>query len=231
MKVLVLGDGLLGSEIVRQTGWDFVSRKKDGIDFCDLKSYYKYLIDYDVIFNCIGCTDTYSNDRQKHWDINYKAVAELVDYCNLTDKKLIQPGTDYVYSNSIEDASEEDVPSNCANWYGYTKLLSDGYVQLRSKNYLLIRCSFRKNPFKYDLISTQIGNFDYVENIVKIIIELINKNADGVFNIGHEKWNIYDMAKQTNPNVEIRSKKIFDSIPDNVSMNINKMKEFLKNKN
>ena len=30
---LILGDGLLGSEIVKQTGWDYASRKKDGIDF------------------------------------------------------------------------------------------------------------------------------------------------------------------------------------------------------
>ena len=27
-KILVLGDGLLGSELVKQTGWDYVSRKK-----------------------------------------------------------------------------------------------------------------------------------------------------------------------------------------------------------
>ena len=27
-KVLVLGDGLLGSELVKQTGWEYVSRKK-----------------------------------------------------------------------------------------------------------------------------------------------------------------------------------------------------------
>jgi hypothetical protein len=29
MKVLILGDGLLGKELVKQTGWPFVSRKKD----------------------------------------------------------------------------------------------------------------------------------------------------------------------------------------------------------
>jgi hypothetical protein len=30
MKVLVLGDGLLGNEIIKQTNWDYLSRKKDG---------------------------------------------------------------------------------------------------------------------------------------------------------------------------------------------------------
>ena len=26
MKVIVIGDGLLGSELVKQTGWEYVSR-------------------------------------------------------------------------------------------------------------------------------------------------------------------------------------------------------------
>ena len=32
MKILILGNGLLGSEIQKQTGWDLISRKKDGFD-------------------------------------------------------------------------------------------------------------------------------------------------------------------------------------------------------
>ena len=31
-EVLVLGDGLLGRELVSQTNWDYVSRSKDGFD-------------------------------------------------------------------------------------------------------------------------------------------------------------------------------------------------------
>ncbi len=30
MNVVVLGDGLLGSEIIRQSGWEYISRRKDG---------------------------------------------------------------------------------------------------------------------------------------------------------------------------------------------------------
>ena len=32
MKVLILGDGLLGSELVKKTGWDCVSRKNNEFD-------------------------------------------------------------------------------------------------------------------------------------------------------------------------------------------------------
>ena len=43
---LILGDGLLGSELHKQTGWDYISRKKDGIDFTDIDSYKNYILDY-----------------------------------------------------------------------------------------------------------------------------------------------------------------------------------------
>ena len=36
---LILGDGLLGSELVKQTKWDCISRIKDNIDFDDINSY------------------------------------------------------------------------------------------------------------------------------------------------------------------------------------------------
>ena len=42
LKVLVLGDGLLGSEIVKQTGCDFISRNKDSFDINDIESFNGY---------------------------------------------------------------------------------------------------------------------------------------------------------------------------------------------
>ena len=73
MKILVLGDGLLGSEIVKQTGWDCISRKKDGFDIRAIKSSYHSfgLHRYNVIINCIAHTDTYSDNKELHWNINY----------------------------------------------------------------------------------------------------------------------------------------------------------------
>ena len=51
MKVLVLGDGLLGNEVCKQTGWNYISRKKDGIDFTNIESYVNFLSGYDCVFN------------------------------------------------------------------------------------------------------------------------------------------------------------------------------------
>jgi hypothetical protein len=60
-KVLVLGDGLLGSEVVKQTGWDYVSRK-GWIRHKRYRSFHYLFRGYDVILNAIANTDTYSRD-------------------------------------------------------------------------------------------------------------------------------------------------------------------------
>jgi dTDP-4-dehydrorhamnose reductase len=228
-NIIVLGYGQLGSEIIKQTKWDYLSREKNQFDFCNINSYSFYLDYYDIIINCIANTNTYSDNKKDHWGVNYKAVVDLVDFCNRDKKKIVHLSTDYIYANSLKDASEEDVPANCPNWYTYTKLLADGYIQLKANDYLLIRTSFKPYPFPYPkAITTQIGNFDYTNIIAKLIIELINKNASGIYNVGTEKKSIYDLAKKSNPNIEPSNIVLSETMPTDVSMNISKMEKFLK---
>lgn len=224
MKIVILGDGLLGNEIHQQTNWNILSRKKDDIDALIFDWEYK-LYDYDIILNCIANTDTYSNDKLSHWNINYKFVTELVDFCNRYNKKLIHISTDYVYTNSIETASENDVPIHGNNWYSYTKLLADGYIELKSKNYLICRGTHKPNPFPYENAwSDQIGNFDYVNVIAEIIIKLVSKNVTGIYNIGTEPKTIFELAKKTK---DVKPTLKNDLTPDNTTMNLEKMKSIL----
>jgi dTDP-4-dehydrorhamnose reductase len=222
VKILVLGDGLLASEIVNKTNWDYVSRKKDNIDVIDFMNWKHILDSYNIIINCIANTNTYSNDKKSHWDINYKFVSELVDYCNLKEIKLIHISSDYVYTNSIENASEDDVPVHGSNWYSYTKLLADSYIELKSNSYLICRGTHKPNPFPYDKAwIDQIGNFDYVNNISNMIIKLINKNCHGLYNIGSHSKRMIDLAKMTNKNIEEAMKP--EGVPNNTTMDLNKM--------
>jgi dTDP-4-dehydrorhamnose reductase len=217
LKVLVLGDGLLGSEIVKQTNWDYISRKT-GFDINNLNS-----IDdeYNLIINCIAHTDTYSKEKEKHWEVNCIFVKNLIEFCNKKTIKLVHISTDYVYTNSVEDASENDVPVHCNNWYGYTKLLGDGLVQLLSDNYLLIRCTHKPTPFPYEKAwINQVGNFDYVDVISNLIINSINKNLNGVYNIGTEKKTIFELGAKTR---EVNPTHAPDYVPKDTSMNIGKL--------
>lgn len=75
-RVVILGDGLLGKELVNQTNWDNISRKKDGFDITNTSTFDLLLetfdgiaqkSKYDTIINCIANTNTYSDDREAHW--------------------------------------------------------------------------------------------------------------------------------------------------------------------
>ena len=79
---LILGDGILGSELQKQTGWDYISRKSSGLDFdSDFSKYCLKIDEYDVIINCIAFTKTYSDDKDSNWNLNFKRVCDLVDFC------------------------------------------------------------------------------------------------------------------------------------------------------
>ena len=232
-KVLILGDGLLATELVKQSGAKFVSRTKDGFDITDKKTFYHMTEIYDgvaqwcpynVIINAVGCTDTYSTEREKHWDINYKGVADLVDFCNNWKIKLVHLSTDYIYANSISNAKETDVPVHCNNWYGYTKLLGDAHVQLKSNNYLIVRSAHKPNPFIHKNAWTdQTGNFDYVDVISKKILHLVDTDQSGIFNMGTSKKTMYELAKYTKEDVSPIT--CDEWIPNDVSMNANKLNE------
>lgn len=220
-KVLVLGDGLLGSEIVKQTGWDYLSRRKDRISINKISMFCQG--QEDVIVNCIGNTNTYSDDKKTHMDINFKFVVDLVNACNVLKKKLVHISTDYVYSNSVQYAKETDIPVHNSTWYGYSKILADGYIENFSNDYLICRMTHKPKPFPYDKAwVNQIGNFDYVDNQVKRLVKLITSDVSGTINVGRDAVSMYELAKETKKDVE-RNECDYP-VPNIITMNIDKMK-------
>lgn len=231
MKVAILGNGLLGSELHKKTEWDLISREEHKLDITEIgdpekKSYHRMhdiSKKYDVLINCMADTDTYSTDKESHWNTNYKGAADLVHWCNVHNTKLVHISTDYVYVNGTGLNSEEDIPVHHESWYAYTKLLADGYVQLRAKDYLLVRCSHKPNPFPYQVAFNDLeGNFDYVDVIAAQIIELIQKKESGIWNLGTPLKTMYDLAKQTSPEV-LQSECTLQGIPKKISMDLSKL--------
>lgn len=238
MKIAILGNGLLGSELAKQSGWDIISRKEHGFDIVN-PSTFDLLLDcvedphigkamcrakYDTIINCIAFTDTYSKDKDKHWDVNYRGVANLVEFCNDWNIKLVHISTDYVYANSIGVPTEEDVPVHQATHYAHTKLLADGHVELKANHYLIIRATHKPNPFPYEgAWVDQLGNFDYVDVIAAGIIKSVGKQVEGILNVGTEFKSMFNLAQRTNPTVApIRIEDI--RVPLNTQMDVSKFK-------
>lgn len=228
MKYLILGDGKLATEIHKQTNWDYISMDKNGIRFEYPGSYFDYLKSYDTIINCIGYTNTTDNTKTEHWKVNYIGVIDLVDICNKLKKKLVHISSDYIYDHSNSNASEEDIPVHSKTWYAYTKLLSDGYVQAVSQNYLLIRTSFKLRPYPWKVAWVDCNtNVDYIDTISELIIKIINLNASGVYNVGTKVKTFYDLAKETVPDcVPVVDDYAFER-PHDVTMNLNKLNKLL----
>lgn len=227
---LILGDGLLATELNIQSNIPFISRKKDGFDVVRDKEliYLQQNIDrfgHDVIINCIAFTDTYSDDKDLNWQLNVEYVKSLIDFCNRNKIKLVHISTDYVYTHSDSNASEDDVPVHCKTWYGYTKLIGDALVQLESNDYLLIRTSFKPKPFPYPKAFTEIkGNFDSVDVISSEILKLINSGASGLYNVGTDVKSPYDLALRDNPDVGVLTN-IHPLMPKDVTMDVSKYKK------
>jgi dTDP-4-dehydrorhamnose reductase len=227
MKVLILGDGLLATELIKQTNWTYLSRKKDNFDISNIEEFSELINQYDVIVNCIAFTKTYENNKVDSWNVNVKFCENLINFCNLHNKKLIHISTDYIYAGSVPNASEEDIPVHLNTWYGYTKLVSDALVQLRSQDFLICRLSHKPNPFPYDSAWSDIHtNCDSVDVIASMVIKLILKNENGIFNVGTELKSIYDLALKSNHNVNPTLKP--SNVPNDISMNINKLNNKLK---
>jgi len=221
MKVLVLGDGLLGSEIVRQTGWDYISRKKDGLDIEDYHSLIDIVINYDVVVNCIANTNSYSDNKKPHWDINYEFASLVSDITNTEQIKLVHVSTEFVYANNPIPLTEEDLPQPDTTWYAYTKLLADEYIKLNHSNYLICRELHKPNPFPYDKVWKVQTSGDTVDKIAELIIKLINTDAQGVFNVGTgDKW-----LRELAPNAEEIEAPVH--VPKDTRMNLDKLNKWL----
>ncbi len=222
-KIVILGDGLLGSEIHNQTGWDMISRKSGTLNINDFVGLYKKIFNYDVIINCIANTDSYSSNKEDHWDTNYRFASELSDMCSLKKRKLVQISTEFVYANNKGLPTEEDLPLPDNTWYAYTKLLADEYIKMCNKNYLICRLLHKPNPFPYPNVFKTQTSGDTVDKIAQLVIELIKKDANGVYNVGTGNKFLKEIA----PNSEEIEGPHY--IPRDTRMNLNKLNKFLNN--
>jgi len=232
-KVVILGNGILGKELCTQTGWDYISRNKDGFDalnpnFHPLITHEHGAIfypKYDTIVNCIANTDSYSKDLKSHLDVNYKFVVSLVDFCKKWKIKLVHISTEFVYANNINLPKETDLPLPDNTWYAKTKLLADHYISCICDDYLICRELHKNNNFSPKYVWDVKTSGDKVKNITPIIVELINKKATGIFNVGTGIKTLH----QLHPEGELTSAP--DFVPKDTSMNINKLKKFLNEYN
>jgi hypothetical protein len=83
---------------------------------------------------------------------------------------------------------------------------------------------YTPTPFPYESAwIDQIGNFDYIDTISSLVIDMINSKISGVYNVGTEMKSVYQLALKTKKNI----KPIIDNVPKDTSMDTSKMKNSL----
>ena len=72
-------------------------------------------------------------------------------------------------------------------------------------------------------IETSI-NFDFVNVIGDMIINLIDLNVEGIYNVGTETKTLYDLFSVDNDSLKPTFNFPHESVPSNVTMNLNKVR-------
>lgn len=115
-------------------------------------------------------------------------------------------------ANMVKLANELDVPlfhistETCIdpyNTYAKTKLLAEDMARF-AKKHVIIRTSFRDNPYEYLKAPIDMWTIgDDIEIVAKLIIDrLSRKYSNKLEYIGTPAKTMYDLAKKTRPDVE-----------------------------
>jgi hypothetical protein len=76
----------------------------------------------------------------------------------------------------------------------------------------------KARPFPYEgAFADQIGNFDYVDNVVKAFVKLIEDDAVGLWQVGRKAHTVYDLAVETR---DVTAIPTIERCPKNVTMEL-----------
>jgi dTDP-4-dehydrorhamnose reductase len=168
----------------------------------------------------------HDNDISKSIDLNIVGTANIVKICSKLNIKLIYFSTNYVYEGKKGNYKETD-PVLPINNYAWSKLGGEASVQMY-KNSLILRVCMTEEPFIHKKAFSDLKtNFIFHKDVANILFKILNKK--GIVNIGGKTQSPFNFGKKYNEDIKkISAKKI---LPLNLSMNINKLKNILKQKN
>lgn len=171
----------------------------------------------DIILNCAAYTDVdgCEKNRELCWNTNVRAVENIIDATESFNPLLVQLSSDYVFDGTMGDYKEKDESNPIGN-YARSKMAAENIVTSSDLEYIIARTqvlygaenkvklnfatwviSRLKNKQKINVVSDQVGNPTYIDDLSKSIFGLIEKKEYGLFHIsGSERINRYNFAKK-----------------------------------
>ena len=250
-KLLLFGStGQLGSQLIKVVKDDYAIIEVNHKDL-DFRNF--YLIEDlilknnpDIIINSMAMTDVDKCEENKTdaYRINAEAIKHIVRPLKITESYFINISTDYVFSGSDGNYSENGI-AEPVNYYGVSKLIGDAYA-MSYDNSLVVRSSgiflnkgfplfvynkLKKNervyaiPGYYSPISAY-----YLALAIKSIIPY---NKTGILNIAGERTSRMNLAVKIaelfnlNKNMEEKDINMKAKRPYDSSLNIDKAKKLI----
>lgn len=197
-KILVLGSGYIGSEIISSFHQDYeitvvdhgknfevISQKCPNVNFIksdilDFESF-KNFIDNRIIFYCIdngGVVESIKNPN-KYEEINVTNFSKLVQFLTNYNCKLILFSTSYVYSDGTTKAVESN-SLKPTTLYGELRKKQEKILINSGINYVILRLS---NIYGYATFQ-KIGNLGAIE---QFLINAISGKPISIYGSGNQK--------------------------------------------
>ncbi len=159
--------------------------------------------------------------------LNVVGTANCVTSCIKYGIKLIYISTDFVYPGEQGNYSEEDALLPI-NKYAWSKLGGECACMLYD-NSLILRMAMTEKPFPHEKAFTDCFKSSiWYPDAARVTLDLIDKGAVGIYNVGGERKSIYDFVFKENFNIFKETKNnVAEKVPNDVSMNVNKLKQIL----
>ena len=203
MTLLITGSkGLLGTELkkhIKEAIWLDI----DEMNICDKDAVKTTFKKYrpDVVLHLAAYTDVAAAEYKvvECYKTNVEATLELAKRSPM----FIYMSTEYVFDGEKGNYHEGAVP-NPVNFYSLTKLLGE-FEAKKARRYSIIRTLFKPRPFEHEYVATDMWTSgDYVDVIAKKIALAVEnvRTLPTIVNIGTDKKNLFEMAKETRPDVK-----------------------------
>ncbi len=196
-------------ELLNSSFEDFSNNQNVEYKQCDITDRNKtksLIFDFcpDFIINAAAYTnvDKSETERETAWRVNVKAIEYISEAARVLDSHIIHISTDYIFDGENGPYLENNVP-NPLGYYGRTKLASENVLKLYAVKNTIIRTnvlygsthhgrpdfvkwvfdSLKKNN-RINIVTDQINNPTFIDDLVKAIVRIIELNKEGIYNIG-----------------------------------------------
>ncbi|MBK6914695.1 MAG: dTDP-4-dehydrorhamnose reductase [Ignavibacteriales bacterium] len=168
----------------------------------------------DVVVHTAAFTnvDLSEKEREQCWKINVKAVEYITEACRVLGNHLIHISTDYIFDGT-SGPYNENAPPNPLGYYARTKLASENVLRMSGVDFTIIRTNVLygiadsrpdfvrwvinklKSNDKINIVTDQINNPTFIDDMVQAISKIIEFKKYGVYNIGGSEFiSRYDFA-------------------------------------